>query len=160
VNLPRQTYKTAADDAAEAEIARIFAARCNMAQLKIGDDPHDDMKSAIDRLVFSDAVVRGFFEAKTCTYRFEDPDLEAGWTIGVSKILAGRALHKIVRLPVVIVVRFSCATIAWIDVHRDYTLIPKWGRRDRNDPADIEDGARFQWRQFKILKQPGEGERQ
>lgn len=145
MNLPRQTYRTAEHAASEDEISAAFAQWARADQLKIGVDDPDKQKSRVDRLLYRETVV-AFFEVKTC-------GKPAGsWITSRRKIEELRKLYSIVRVPVLVVVRFACGVIAYLDVNAPYEVIADWGRSDRNDPADREAGARFQWGQFKYVR--------
>jgi hypothetical protein len=146
-SLPRQTYRTTTHAIAEQEIADALAKWANARQLKIGADPDDQQKSRIDRVLYRDYVV-AFAEIKTCRYVFREIP---HFTIGRRKVIELRTLQSIVRVPVLIVVRFGCGTLGYLDVTLDHWIVENWGRDDRGDTADREQGARFEWTQFKII---------
>jgi hypothetical protein len=146
VTLPRQTYKTEAHAEAERRIADIFGKWTRSRTLRIGTDDADKLKSRCDRLAYRDDTVVAFFEIKTTIYKFgELPD----YRVSRRKIHRLRALQDITQVPVLLVVEFAKEEIYYLDVTTEYTVVPNFGRSDRNDAADIEEGAAFEWSYFK-----------
>jgi hypothetical protein len=145
--LPRQTYRTEQHAVAEQEVASAFATWAHANELKIGSDPNDLEKSRVDRLLYRGNVV-AFFEIKTSTYAFGECPF---FRIGRRKVVELQTLHSIVRVPVLIVVRFGCGTIAYLDVTLEHSIVENWGRDDRGDSGDREQAASFQWPQFRIF---------
>lgn len=150
--LPRQTYRTPDDEWDEYLIAERFALWANASQLKFGTDPIDRQKSRIDRLLYRQDTVVALFEVKRRSMEFRQTP--AGWITGRRKVEDCRAAAAIFRLPVLLVVEFGCRTVAYLDTATDHTVVPDWGRNDRNDPADREAGARFSWDKFKRIWGP------
>ena len=149
--LPRQTYKTENHDRIEEEVADRFALWTNSVHLKIGTDPAERMKSAIDRLFYRNTTVLAFAEIKSSSYEFESERLPRGWSVGADKIEAGRRLGEIVRVPVYMIVRFAGDEIVFFDMREAFERHPNFGRDDRGDAADRELGARFKWTQFRRM---------
>lgn len=146
--LPRQTFKTAAHAAVECAVADYVAQWAKAKWLKIGTDDPDRQKPRVDGLFYRDRVV-AFAEIKSCSRPFRNPP--EGWTTGRKKVLTLQDLFKIVRVPVIILVRFGCATVAYIDSDEIHEVIYPWGRGDRNSLGDIEDGARFPWSAMHVV---------
>jgi hypothetical protein len=148
--LPRETFKSAADSEAENEIAQIIARWTKTTYLPIGFDPPDKQKSRIDGAFARDGHIVAFAEIKTRTCRFREyPDFR----VSATKVTEGRALYEIVRVPVLLIVRFGCGTIGYLDVSQTpYQTVPNFGRYDRNSPGDIEEGAAYQWEDFKLVQ--------
>lgn len=148
--LPRETFKSAADRELELAVAGRIERWANAKYLHIGPDDPERQKSRIDGLFYRDDTVVAFAEIKSCSYVFGS--LPNGWTTSEKKIASARALYQIVRVPVLLVLRFACGTVAYLDVNEPYVRIEPWGRSDRNSSGDVETGARFQWRQMKIVE--------
>ena len=154
MNLPRQTYATAANYAAEQEISEVFAGVAKQAQLKVGVDDPKKMKPSIDRLLHKNGVVTCFFEVKQCPRHGFGPSEgpAEGWTTGQRKTHKLRALYELVRVPVLYVVRFNGGTIARVSVMKPYTVDKIFGRSDRGDSADFEGGTRWPWEAFTVIQ--------
>jgi hypothetical protein len=146
--LPRQTYKTGEHARIEQEIAELWARAWNVEQMRIGLDDPNKQKPRCDRAVIKDEHIVGFVEVKSSSSIFGKGD---GWITGVRKITNLRRIHELFAVPVVMAVKFKCGTIAHIDVMKPYQLVRGWGRGDRGDPGDAEDGARFAWSDFKKM---------
>ena len=148
--LPRQTYKTTEHDQIEREVARRFAKWTRSTSLKIGTDPHDKQKARVDRAFCRGGNIVAFAEIKSCSAEFGTR--HTGWAVGLDKVESCRALFQVVRVPVLIIVKFGCGTVAYLDCNTEFERIERFGRSDRNDPVDYEVGARFQWSRFKVVK--------
>jgi hypothetical protein len=147
--LPRQTYKTHEHARIEQEIAELWARAWQLEQIRIGVDDPDKQKPRVDRVVIKDEHVVAFAENKSSSVPFGKGD---GWITGIRKITNLRKLYDVVRVPVLMVVRFGCGTIAHIDIMKPFQLVRGWGRHDRGDPGDVEDGCRFAWDDFKVAR--------
>ena len=117
---------------------------------KIGRDDPDRQKSRIDRVMVRGGAVTSFFEIKRCNYSFRDERLPRGWGVGEKKIIAARALFEVVRVPVLLIVQFA-DELAALNTNESYAIENRFGRIDRDDRADIERGAIFQWEQFRLV---------
>lgn len=148
--LPRQTYKTHEHARIEQEIAELWAHAWGLDQMRIGLDDPNKQKPRVDRAVIRDEHIVAFAEIKSSSVNFGKGD---GWITGARKITNLRSIQKLFAVPVVMVVRFGCSTIAHIDVTHQCRLVRGWGRVDRGDPGDAEDGAEFSWHDFKRLPQ-------
>ena len=146
--LPRQTYKTSEHARIEQEIAELWARAWNVEQMRIGLDDPNKQKPRCDRVIIKDEHIVGFLEIKSSSSIFEKGD---GWITGIRKITSLRKIHELLAVPVVMAVKFGCSTIAHIHVMKPYGLVRGWGRGDRSDPGDVEDGVRFGWDDFKKL---------
>ena len=147
-DLPRQTYLTPEDEAAEQEIAELFAFYRQRKQLKIGVDDPNAEKPRVDRALVRDNRITAFFEVKRCLkYTLADaPD----WTVSTKKVGYLCDLHHIMRVPCLFVVRFNCGAIVYLDpVDEPHMTVRDWGRTDRGDPGDVETGARYRIGQFR-----------
>jgi hypothetical protein len=144
--LPRQTYKTDEHARIEQEIAERFARWAKGEQMRIGLDARDKQKPRVDRIFIRDNYVRGCFECKSSSVNFGHGNT---WVTGIRKVRSLRQVHDLLAVPVLIVVKFGCGTIAFVDSADDFSILRGWGRADRNDPGDAEDGARFLWSQFR-----------
>jgi hypothetical protein len=141
--LPRQTYKTDDDARIEQEMAEHFARRAGMQQMRIGLDQRDRQKPRVDRILHDDRYVRGFFECKSSSTKWGNGE---GFITGTRKLKNLRDLYGLVRVPVVMLVRFGCKTIAYFNVKkRPHRIVRNWGRFDRGDPGDIEHGELYLW---------------
>lgn len=154
--LPRQTYITPAQRAAEAAVASLVGRWAGAKWLKIGDDPDDEQKTRVDGLFYRGSTVVNFSEIRTCRFIFGEPGWKKhdGWIIGRKKVVRLRRLYTIVQVPCFIIVRFGCGTIGAVNSATDFDIIPKFGRSDRGDAADWEVGALFKWRDFYMVKLP------
>jgi hypothetical protein len=144
--LPRQTYKSETDDENEMRIAELFAQWAKAKQLKIGKDDPDKQKPRVDRLLYRNHVV-AFFEIKTCSYAWGY--WSRGWCTGRAKVELLRQLAGIVRVPVLLVIEFGDGVLGYVDVTTEYAPIENFGRDDRDDVADHEPGALFNWAKLK-----------
>lgn len=148
--LPRPTFKTDADAVAEREIAAAAEGWSKARYLKIGEDHPQRQKPRIDGLFFRERVVVAFAELKDiAAVSFGETRF---YIVAEKKVRCGRGLADIVRVPVFLIARFACGTIGCLNLSEAYVSIPKWGRRDRNSPGDIEAGAGFDWSRFKIVR--------
>jgi len=145
--LPRATLLTDEDAKREEAIAERFATWMGVTQVKIGKDLPDRQKPRLDRAFIRDGrTLVGLGEVKAhLKYRFAEC---AKFVVSKAKIEHGRSVNLLLRVPVLLVIEFACGTLAWLDVRSDYVTWHEWGRHDRNDPADIEDGACFTWERF------------
>jgi DNA-binding sugar fermentation-stimulating protein len=143
--LSRPVYETVEHVANEQEVAAWFAVWNNAKQLKVAGK-----KARVDRLLYRDGYVVAYFEVKNRNNGFGDyPD----WALSLNKVKALKELKEIVQLPVWVVFYFrKCGTLAFIDVGEDYRVWNGFGRHDRGDPEDIEDGACWWWHQFTTVK--------
>ena len=144
--LPRQTYKSETDDENEMRIAELFAQWAKAKQLKIGKDDPDKQKPRVDRLLYRNHVV-AFFEIKSCSYAWGY--WSRGWCTGRAKVELLRQLAGIVRVPVLLVIEFGDGVLGYVDVTTEYAPIEDFGRDDRDDVADHEPGALFNWAKLK-----------
>jgi len=149
--LPRRTYKTAEHEEDETRIAEVFARWAKAGQLKIGIDFPDRQKSRIDRLLYRNQAVVAFFEVKTTGYTFGYFD--GGWCTGLKKVEACRELRGLVCVPVLLVVEFLCGRIAYVDTAAEVRIRDGFGRKDRDDAADIVRAACFDWKQFRTIRE-------
>jgi len=152
-SLPRPTFKSARDAAAEQEVAAHACAYYRTEYFPIGDDDPKKQKSRFDGVMVRAGRIVGFCEIKGC-YRcdFRDPRFPGGWAVSKRKVLEGQTLYQIVRVPVLFLVRFACETIARVSVRAQFTEIKDFGRHDRNSAGDVEPGALFAWDRLRVLK--------
>jgi hypothetical protein len=147
--LPRETFKRAHDAALEDEVARVLEQWAKATYLHIGPDDPDKRKSSIDGLLFREDTVVAFTETKGNGRWFGG---HPTWTTSARKVGYARQVHAIMRVPVLMVVRFACGTIAYVDALQPYRLWKNWGRHDRGSPGDIEDGAEFDLSLMKVIR--------
>jgi hypothetical protein len=147
--LPRQTFKSAADLEIEQCVGNALSDWARANYLHIGHDDAARQKSRIDGLLFRHRHVVAFAEIKSSSYPFRQQF--TGWITALKKVMAARELHSVVRVPVIIVVRFGCGTIAYVNHDDPFERVESWGRHDRNCPGDIETGARFLWSTMKLI---------
>jgi hypothetical protein len=149
VALPRRTYMTKKDAEAEERIADRFAKWSRADHAKIGQDKEDELKPRIDRALLRGNVITAFFEVKQCGYAFSSERRPDGWSTALDKIEALRQANALHRVHSLMVVEFACGTLAYVDSAQSFEHLPNFGRTDRGDPADMEEGARFKWAQFR-----------
>jgi len=148
--LPRETYRTDLDAAYEAATARVIEAWSGCMWMKVGEDRADKMKSVCDGALVRDGVVRGFAEVKGQRERAfgEFPN----FVTSARKVRKLQAVHELFALPVWLFTYFgTCGSVAGFDVVEAFEEVPGWGRRDRGSAGDIEVGARYLWKQLRII---------
>lgn len=149
---PRPQYETESDYEAGVRLGRIFGKRAKPPAEFVPIQGRDEGKSHIDGAYLRDGFMVGFGECKqrTCTYG-QYPD----YRIGERKVLEARTLHEILRVPVFLVVGFSCGTVVALNVQKiPYQKIECFGRYDRGDIYDTEPGAVYAWKDFLMVKLP------
>ncbi len=151
MSLPRKTYLTGRDSDNEDRVAGILADVWSARQFKIGVDDPKKEKPRFDRLFCNAHRLRCIVEIKGINYNYRDPRLKGHYTISQKKVEHGRDLHAILRVPVIIVTAWADGPITGVDVMEPHGIRENWGRTDRNDPADLETGAEFAWKQLKVL---------
>jgi|KBSMisStaDraftv2_1062788.scaffolds.fasta_scaffold00048_54 hypothetical protein len=144
--MPRPLYETEANTEAEVGLGQIFARYYRAKYVPIqGDNPH------IDGAYLRDGLLVAFSENKRRNFAFGGyPD----YRISKRKVLEARKVDEILRVPVFLVLGFSCGTIAYLDFQTKCEWVERFGRQDRGDILDTEPGAAFEWRSLKIVKSP------
>jgi hypothetical protein len=146
----RPVYVGAKDLQNEQEVADTVAAKLDLRHYKIGFGK----LGCLDRAFCDDWRIVFLAEIKVRSvvfgHLFQGSGGE-GLSISEQKIIDARTIGSKMAVPVKLIYRFGCGTIAMLDVMTWYDLHLWFGRRDRFDARDIEVGAQFAWSDFEVL---------
>lgn len=128
----RPLYETQEDLNREDRFARVLENlwKCKFVKLPI--------KYHIDYVLTRNDLAVAFCEIKTRNYTWDEIDKMGGYLISIDKWSSAECLHRISRLPFLLVVKASDGLYysSVIDFKPDSVLVR--GRTDRNDWQDIE----------------------
>ena len=103
----------------------------------------------IDYAISRDSIVCGFVEVKCRTKNIEDYPY---YFIALTKVMEAKNLNQSTGLPCFLAVRSANGKIHMIRLDEAEFTVKIAGRRDRNDPDDIEPCCFFEVSKFKELK--------
>lgn len=140
----RPTYETEQDRANEEAVAKELMARWRLTEVKKLPKAY-----GLDYELIRDGEIIAFCEIKCRKLSFGYGD---GFHIALQKVIRARALTEVAHRHCMLVARFSDGKIYYVDFEQHRDGCKEIGRKDRDDPADIEPGCVFPWENFKPLE--------
>ena len=126
----RPVYESNADKERERKLASVVAKRWQV------DAKENPKMYPIDYcFVNSEGEVEGFGEMKVRTHKF---GTFPTYILSVHKVADAKALASATGKRVILIVQWSCGTIATLDLDTTPTKVEWGGRKDRGDGQDME----------------------
>tara|TARA_A100000172_G_scaffold69562_1_gene49661 strand:+ start:942 stop:1388 length:447 start_codon:yes stop_codon:yes gene_type:complete len=140
-NTYRPVYEKQMDRDNEAELALIVTQKwkCQMSKMKD--------KSAFDYAAIRSNEVMAFIEMKT---RKTEMNKYPSYLISFTKVWKAKQLYQALHLPVFLLVKWA-DKIAFTALHNCKPKVQIGGRKDRQDPSDIEPVAMIPLEDFLLL---------